>query len=1213
MKTFLSSCCLIFFAGNPLLYASNGLDAYRQGNFEKAGEWLSAEKNLSPLGTYYLGQMRLYGYGQLKNKALALEYYTKSANQGVLAAQQYLARYYLNKEQNPEKALIWFKKAADQGDIEAQLYCAGAYLFGVGTSKNLGLADRYLISAAKAGDGLAQFALAENFLNGRSAQNKKVGLVWLRKAAEKNHPAALVKLSQLLREGKWVPLDTNQAKTLLDSAAQQNYTPALRVLAAQALAEHQEALAEKWLLEAALKKDSEAQASLADLYLNVKGPFYQPDKGMMWMLQAAHAGSERAQNFLSQLKPGDKPGIQQKNIAEVWTQNAKNQNTLKTAIAKNQLLAWLSNGQATSYETTAYRLNGIDETWNNPLVRQDNRYNTAPQIPTLKRTELYQPAFTMINPNDIGMDEYYTLLASSLKTQTTGITFPHYPFQDKENKLAEAKAARITVDASNTTNASNTTSNENTALQTETPLKERTNEGNSSSEKPSASTSSAFTPSAWMQTLYNRAILGDVNAQFQLGQIFHYGLGVEKNKERAITLYERAAEQGDLRAQYQSGALYLENHPSLEEARMGLHWIADAAFKGNAYAQYVLAQIHEQGWQDDSGTIKIPVNLETSHSFYYLSAANGYGPAEYRLAELLVAEESGSLDVRVKQNKMALIERLYADAARQGVSEAYLPLAFYQSMNRGNPKEQAQALSLAEKAAESGDPRAALLLGLLYDRGIGTAPDPQKALSWYERASNPATDFILGTYYAQGKGLRPDEEKSRQLLDAAAQQAFSYAYLNLAVLKQQKGNGENFVEDLEKARDLRNSRAGLLLADYLLANSNDSGQLEKAEQLYQDFAEKGDKTAQLKLAYLYDKGIGISSDPLLAEKWYLSAAEQGEPQAQYLLAQRYQNGLTNGAPDYAAAKKWYQAAAQSNYIPAWVALGYLEETVFLNENKAFNAYEKAASAGNPQGIFNLALMHEYGKNRPVDYQNAIQLYKNLNALEYPQVLTQLGGIYGRYASSNQVAAQESLQYYQKAAELGDRRALYHLGRCYQDGLGVAKNPATAAQYYEKAAAKGDEKANFALAELYQQGAGIPLDLQKANTLYSQLAQNHHPDAQYQLALRALKDNPSATELAFIENLLKEAASHGNLKANEALPWVSAQKSNQSYISALPLSSPSLLAEQTRPFFNLFLQHFEEREENFSRSFINEMFSEEAASRKSFSPPFMIEDKSVKKS
>jgi enhanced entry protein EnhC len=166
MKKITPWICFMIAASSAVAQNQEGLDAYRQGYYLQASQNLTKDMP-DPVVDYYLGRMNLYGYGELKNNLQAIRYFKRAADRGHLFAARFMGRYALNIEQDPAQALVWFKKAADANDLPSQMYCVAAYRNGFGTAKNLDLAQRYTIAAAKNGHALAQYALAESFLNSK--------------------------------------------------------------------------------------------------------------------------------------------------------------------------------------------------------------------------------------------------------------------------------------------------------------------------------------------------------------------------------------------------------------------------------------------------------------------------------------------------------------------------------------------------------------------------------------------------------------------------------------------------------------------------------------------------------------------------------------------------------------------------------------------------------------------------------------------------------------------------------------------------------------------------------------------------------------------------------------------------------------------------------------------------------------------------------------
>ena len=69
---------------------------------------------------------------------------------------------------------------------------------------------------------------------------------------------------------------------------------------------------------------------------------------------------------------------------------------------------------------------------------------------------------------------------------------------------------------------------------------------------------------------------------------------------------------------------------------------------------------------------------------------------------------------------------------------------------------------------------------------------------------------------------------------------------------------------------------------------------------------------------------------------------------------------------------------------------------------------------------------------------------------YYTVLTELADDKSA-AVKSELHARETVKWYRKAAEQGSAEAQFRLGRCYQDGNGVAKNRAEAVKWLRKAA------------------------------------------------------------------------------------------------------------------------------------------------------------------
>ena len=86
------------------------------------------------------------------------------------------------------------------------------------------------------------------------------------------------------------------------------------------------------------------------------------------------------------------------------------------------------------------------------------------------------------------------------------------------------------------------------------------------------------------------------------------------------------------------------------------------------------------------------------------------------------------------------------------------------------------------------------------------------------------------------------------------------------------------------------------------------------------------------------------------------------------------------------------------------------------------------------------------------------------------------------------------------AEKGDPKAQFHLGFCYVDGFGVAKDNVEAVKWYRKAAEQGGVDAQYNLGNVYRYGKVVLRDDVEATKWYRKAADQGHGYSQYQLGL-----------------------------------------------------------------------------------------------------------------
>lgn len=193
---------------------------------------------------------------------------------------------------------------------------------------------------------------------------------------------------------------------------------------------------------------------------------------------------------------------------------------------------------------------------------------------------------------------------------------------------------------------------------------------------------------------------------------------------------------------------------------------------------------------------------------------------------------------------------------------------------------------------------------------------------------------------------------------------------------------------------------------------------------------------------------------------YCKVAAGSSRRALYQLGRAY---AANGQlPEAIGA---WRKAADKGSTSAMVELGVLYGTgagVAKDEAQARRLFERAAQAGNPRGVTNLAALGGGGSasSDPGRARELLAKAAETNAeAQYQLGLMMADGTGG----TRDDAGARNL--FEKAAAQNHAGALERLGAFTQEGRGGPKDSAAAKTYYERAAALGDEDAKKALERL----------------------------------------------------------------------------------------------------------------------------------------------------
>ena len=178
----------------------------------------------------------------------------------------------------------------------------------------------------------------------------------------------------------------------------------------------------------------------------------------------------------------------------------------------------------------------------------------------------------------------------------------------------------------------------------------------------------------------------------------------------------------------------------------------------------------------------------------------------------------------------------------------------------------------------------------------------------------------------------------------------------------------------------------------------------------------------------------------------------------------YQLGRAYAAKGQTAeAMAAWRKAADKGSTSAMVELGVLYGNgsgVARDEAQARKLFERAAQAGNPRGVSNLAALGGGGAADPARARDLLSKAADTNAEAQYQLGLMLAE--GNGGTQDDVAARAL---FEKAAAQNHPAALERMGAFAQAGRGGPKDAEAAKAYYQRAAALGDEDAKKALERL----------------------------------------------------------------------------------------------------------------------------------------------------
>jgi TPR repeat protein len=361
-----------------------------------------------------------------------------------------------------------------------------------------------------------------------------------------------------------------------------------------------------------------------------------------------------------------------------------------------------------------------------------------------------------------------------------------------------------------------------------------------------------------------------------------------------------------------------------------------------------------------------------------------------------------------------------------------------------------------ERAEQLGNYEAAIYLAKLYsDELIGVGQDYAKALRYYVRAIELGDNCVLyslGLLYYHGKGIKKDYIKAREYFERAIKVGDSRAQVDLDDLNIKEIYDKNLNEqigELKKQADIGNSCAvnklGLLYRDGIGFVVQD---YSKAIEYFKKAAGLGNSDGLFNLGLLYYYGNGVKQNYCTAQEYYEKAAKLGNIRSFVSLGELYHYGHCV-RQDFSRAREYYEKAIKLGNNDALVNLRELDKILNEKINEQIGELLKKADNGDDFSINRLGLIYRDGIGFVTkDYNKSIEYFEKAANFGNRESLNNLAKLYldGKLVKQDYVKARE---YYIRAAEMNDINALYNLGIIYENGLGIEKDYAKSLEYYVK--------------------------------------------------------------------------------------------------------------------------------------------------------------------
>lgn len=523
--------------------------------------------------------------------------------------------------------------------------------------------------------------------------------------------------------------------------------------------------------------------------------------------------------------------------------------------------------------------------------------------------------------------------------------------------------------------------------------------------------------------LYEKAVsLGNAQAQANLGFEYEMGHSVEKNIDKARSLYEKSAAQNNSFGLNNLATFYRDGNAGLSvDLEKSVALYTEASALGNKYAHHNLAIMY----------------------------FNGYG---------------------VKRDYHRAF-KLFKSASRLDYLDSYLYLGFSYLKGLGVKRDYDSARKYFKRSEQAGNWEAADNLAVMYSLGLGSEKNELQAISYFKRAANLNKKiididlYVADSFHFGDSGNDINLKLAREYYNKAIFNNNASAMASLAYLIKTNGSEseiERAIELYEKA-----SEQGIEYADFNLGELYFEGKgveqnYTKAKEHFELALEAEDPDAAIRLAVMYIVGIGVVNDLEKAQAYFEKAIELDPDitDIDYVRANIFHFGKHGAEVNYEIAREYYNKSIINNNPTSMNNLAEIYrwgKGVEIDYQRAITLYKKAIALDKGIAMFNMSELYRDGHGVEKNEEKSFEWMKKSAENGFSDAYVDLSGFYKNGYGTNK-DQRKSVMWLEKGVGEGLSSAQYELAIALYQGEGIKKNIEKANSLMRLSAGEGFQKA-----------------------------------------------------------------------------------------------------------------------------------------------------------